>query len=52
LPCLRDRVQAVLSETQAVCSTHLPHTLRTYNALKIRFSATLGEEPEIEVGFI
>ena len=27
-----------------------PYTVRTDNALKVRFSATLGEEPEIEVG--
>lgn len=26
-----------------------PYTVRTDNALKVRFSATLGEEPEIEL---
>ena len=31
---------------------NLTHTLRPYNALKIRFFATLGEEPEIEVGLL
>ena len=27
-----------------------PYTIRTDNAPKVRFSATLGEEPEVEVG--
>jgi hypothetical protein len=27
-------------------------TVRTGNALKVRFSATLGEEPEVEVGLV
>ena len=26
-----------------------PYTVRTDDALKVRFSATLGEEPEVEV---
>ncbi len=26
-----------------------PSTVRTDNALKVRFSVTLGEEPEVEV---
>ena len=29
-----------------------PCTVRTDNALKVRFSATLGEEPEVEVGLV
>ncbi len=27
-------------------------TIRTDNAPKVRFSATLGEEPEVEVGLV
>jgi hypothetical protein len=27
-----------------------PCTVRTHNTLKVRFSATLGEEPEVKVG--
>jgi hypothetical protein len=30
---------------------HLP-TVRNYDAPKGRFSATLGEEPEVEVGLV
>ncbi len=37
---------------QAVGRTHSPYTVRTYNALKVRFSATLGEEPEVEVTLV
>jgi ABC-type multidrug transport system ATPase subunit len=29
-----------------------PYTVRTDNALKVRFSATLGQEPEIELALI
>jgi hypothetical protein len=29
-----------------------PYTVRTDDALKVRFSATLGEEPEVEVGLV
>jgi hypothetical protein len=36
-------------ETQAVGSTHLPVDSQSYDALKLRFSATVGEEPEVEV---
>jgi hypothetical protein len=40
-------------EIQAVGSTHLPPCdSHTYDALKIRFSATGGEEPEVEVRLI
>jgi hypothetical protein len=38
------------SETQTVGSVHPPCDNQSYNGLKVRFSATLGEEPEIEVG--
>ena len=30
-------------------STHLPCDSRSYDGLKVRFSATVGEEPEVEV---
>ena len=30
-------------------STHLPCDSRSYDGLKGRFSATVGEEPEVEV---
>ncbi|CAA9444792.1 MAG: hypothetical protein AVDCRST_MAG14-291 [uncultured Rubrobacteraceae bacterium] len=30
-------------------SYHLPSTVRTDNALRVRFSATLGQEPEVEL---
>jgi hypothetical protein len=43
----------VYSEIQAVGSTHLPsYTVRTGDALKIRFTATLGKEPEVGVGLV
>jgi hypothetical protein len=29
-----------------------PEVIRSYNAPKVRFSATVGEEPEIEVALI
>jgi hypothetical protein len=29
-----------------------PYTVRTDNHPKVRFSATLGEEPEVEVGLV
>jgi hypothetical protein len=32
-----------------VGSAHVPCTVRTDNALKIRFTATVGEEPVVEV---
>jgi hypothetical protein len=32
-----------------VGSTHLPSTIRTDETSKVRFSATLGEEPEVEM---
>ncbi len=35
-----------------VGSRHLPCTVRTYNAPKLRFTATVGEEPEVEVELV
>lgn len=29
-----------------------PSTVRTDNTLKVRFSATVGEEPEVEVALL
>jgi hypothetical protein len=29
-----------------------PSDSRSYDTLKVRFSATLGEEPEVEVGLV
>ncbi len=29
-----------------------PYAVRTDNALKVRFSASVGEEPEVEVGLV
>ncbi len=29
-----------------------PYTVQTDDTLKVRFSATVGEEPEIEVGLV
>jgi hypothetical protein len=45
-------VEGALSGTQAVGRTHLLCTVRSYNALKVRFSATLGEEPEIDLAWV
>ncbi|MEJ7873049.1 MAG: phospholipase D-like domain-containing protein [Rubrobacteraceae bacterium] len=44
----RERAWEILD---AGCGTgnYSPYTVRTDNALKVRFSATLGEEPEIEL---
>jgi hypothetical protein len=33
-------------------STHFPEVIRTYNARKVRFSATVGGEAEIEVALV
>ncbi len=41
--------EGAFSGIQAVGSTHLPYAVRPYNTPKLRFSATLGEEPEVEV---
>jgi hypothetical protein len=40
----------IFSETQAVGSTDHPGCSPTYNGLKVRFSATLGRDTEIELG--
>jgi hypothetical protein len=42
----------MFSETQAVGSLLLPHGKQTYNCLKVRFSSTLGENPEIEMAWV
>ena len=45
-----DYLECVFSEIQAVVSMHLPRDSQTYEALKARFTATVGgEEPEVEV---
>jgi hypothetical protein len=31
---------------------HFPCDSQSYDALKVRFSATLGEEPQVEVGLV
>ena len=43
------RIRRAFSEAQAVGSMHPPQTVRTAYTLKVRFSALLGEEPEVEV---
>jgi hypothetical protein len=40
------------SETQAVGSTHFPRDSQSYDALKVRFSATVGEELEVKVALV
>ena len=40
------------SEWSWPASRVTPDDGRTYNDLEVRFSATLGEEPEIEVGLV
>ena len=35
-----------------VGSTHFPEVIRSYNARKVRFSATLGGEAEIELALV
>ena len=37
---------------RGVGSTHFHSTVRTNNASRVRFSATLGEEPVVEVGLV
>ena len=36
----------------AVDSTHPPCTVRTDNAMKVRFSTTVGEEPEVGLALV
>ncbi len=38
------------ARTRRSCS--LPSAVRTDSAPKVRFSATLGEEPEVELGLV
>jgi hypothetical protein len=47
-------VEGVLSETLAAGTTHFLRlsTVRTGNHLKVRFWATVGEEPEVEVALV
>jgi hypothetical protein len=40
------------SEIQAVGSMHIPSTIRSDYTQKVRFSATVGEEPEVEVALL
>ncbi len=44
------RSSAALKQAGGGCP--LPSTVRTGNALKVRFSDTLGQEPEIELGLV
>jgi hypothetical protein len=37
---------------QAGAASTSPSTVRTYDAPKVRFSATVGEEPEVEVTLV
>jgi predicted ATP-binding protein involved in virulence len=41
--------EGAFSKIQLVGSTHLPSTIRTDETSKVRFCATLGEEPEVEM---
>ena len=41
-----------VSRSQTVGSTRSSCDRRTYYALKVRFSVTLGEEPEVEVALV
>jgi hypothetical protein len=45
-------LRRAFSEIQAVGSTRSLITVRTDNHLKVRFSATMGEELEIEVALV
>jgi hypothetical protein len=40
-------VVEVVSATQGVTARTSPYTVRTDDALKVRFIATVGEEPEV-----
>jgi hypothetical protein len=40
------------SETYAAGSTHFPYSVRTDDALKVRFSAKVGEDPKVEVALV
>jgi predicted ATP-binding protein involved in virulence len=45
-------LESAFSEIQAVGSTHIPHTVRTDDGPRFRFSATVGQEPEVEVALV
>jgi hypothetical protein len=42
---------AACPRVQSAASTS-PYTVRTDDTIKLRFSATVGEEPEVEVGMV
>jgi hypothetical protein len=44
--CLRNGRSALLVDPTRPCE------FRTYIALKVHFSATLGEEPEVKMGLV
>ncbi len=50
MPLSELRLGSVFSEIQAVAARASPCKSQSYDDLKVRFSATLGEEPEVEVG--
>jgi hypothetical protein len=37
---------------QTIVNTPSPYTVRTDDAFKVRFSATVGEEPVVEVALV
>ena len=45
-------MDGAFSEIQVLGSTHPPYTVRTDNASKVRFFATVVGEPQIEVGLV
>ncbi len=46
-------VEVACPETQAMVSVRFsPYTVRTGNALKERFWATMGEKPEVELALV
>ncbi len=47
-----DSTRKRCAKPRRCCHQHTPYTVRTDDALKVRFSATVGEEPEIEVGLV
>jgi hypothetical protein len=47
---LVDHGVAVMQAGQAAPTS--PYTVRTDDTLKVRFSATVGEEPEVEVALV
>ena len=51
-PCSANVEEGAFSQTQAAGSTHLPLHCTNLQHLKARFSATVGEEPEVEVALV